>query len=77
MLGFIYRLVNDFEHEHGIQPNLLYLNQFHSEHLKTAFAENYSMKSIMELLNMELVIENDIMHPHVAWRHAAQRMMAG
>lgn len=77
MLGYIYRLVRDFEHEHGIHPNLLYLNQFHSEHLRTAFAENYSMSLIMDLLDMDLVIENDIMHPHVAWRHTAQRMMAG
>jgi len=76
MLGYIYRLVSDFEHEHGIHPNLLYLNQLHSEHLKTAFAEDYSMNLIMELLHMELVIENDIMHPHVAWRHAAQRKIA-
>lgn len=76
MLGYIYRLVSDFEHEHGIHPNLLYLNQFHSEHLKTAFADDYSLPSIMELLDMELVIENDIMHPHVAWTHSAQRMVS-
>ena len=76
MLGYIYRLVSDFEHEHGIHPNLLYLNQFHSEHLKTAFAEDFSLPRIMQLLDMELVIENDIMHTHVAWTHSAQRMVS-
>jgi hypothetical protein len=76
MLGYIYRLVSDFEDEHGIHPNFLYLNTLHSEHLKTAFSDDYSMPSIMKLLQMELVIENDIMHPHVAWRYVAQRKIA-
>ena len=76
MLGYIYRLARDFEHEHGIHPNFLYLNKLHSEHLKIAFADEYSIHSIMELLQMEVVIENDIVHPHVAWRHTVQRMTA-
>ena len=67
MLSFINRLVRDFELEHGIHPNLLYLNRFHLEHLKTAFEAGYSMSQIMDLLGMELVIKNDISHPHVAW----------
>lgn len=76
MLGHIYRLARDFEHEHGMHPNLLYVNQLHSEHLKTAFDNDVSIPLIMEWLKMEIVIENDIMHPHVAWRHTAQRRMA-
>lgn len=76
MLSYIYRLISDYEHEHGIHPNLLYLNKLHSEHLAMAFTKNFSLPSIMQLLNMELVIENDIMHPHVAWSHIAQRKMA-
>ena len=71
MLSFINRLVREFEREHGIKPNLLYLNRFHIEHLKAAFDENYSMNQIMEMLEMELIIENDISHPHVAWTQLA------
>ena len=74
MLGFIYRLVRDFELEHGIHPNLLYLNRFHSEHLKAAFAEGYSMSQIMDALEMELIIDHDIMHPRVVWTQTAQRV---
>lgn len=73
MLGHIYRLIRDFEHEHGIHPNLLYLSKFHSEHLKDAFSEDYSLRMIMELLQLELIIDHDIMHPHVAWTQVAQR----
>jgi len=76
MLGFIYRLVRDFELEHGIHPNLLYLNHLHAEHLKSAFDTDYSMSQIMDVLQMELIIENDITHPHVAWAQTVQRVAA-
>lgn len=73
MLSFILRLVREFELEHGIHPNLLYLNRFHLAHLKSAFDRNYSLMKILELLEMELIIENDLSHPHVAWTQVAQR----
>ena len=76
MLGFIYRLVREFEIEHGKRPNLLYLNPFHAAHLKASFDQNYSMTQIMNILEMELVIEQDIMHPHVAWTQVAKRAVA-
>ena len=76
MLSFINRLVRDFELEHGIHPNLLYLNRFHVEHLKTSFETNYSMPQILDLLGMELIIENDITQPHVAWTQMGQRVAA-
>ena len=76
MLDHIFRLVRDFELEHGITPNLLYLNRFHSQHLQSGFADDYSMQQIMKLLQMELIIENDIMHPHVAWTQTAQGRLA-
>lgn len=76
MLAFIYRLAREFEQQHGFQPNLLYLNKLHSEHLKTVFSENYSMQNIMEILQMELILDQSVVHPHVAWTHTAQRKMA-
>ena len=74
MLGHIYRLIADFERSHGIHPNLLYLNQLHSQHLVDAVDENMSMSQICELLDMELIIDHDIMHPHVAWTLSASKM---
>ena len=72
MLGFIYRLVREFELEHGISPNLLYLNRLHAENLKASFDQDYSMSQIMKVLRMELIIDNDIMHPRVAWSQVAE-----
>lgn len=74
MLGHIYRLVRGFEQEHGVHPNLLYLNRVHSEHLKSAFDAKYSIGHIMALLEMEVIIDTTIAHPHVAWTQAAQRV---
>lgn len=76
MLSFINRLVREYELEHGFHPNLLYLNRFHAEHLKTAFDADFSVPQILDFLGMEMIIENDITHPHVAWTQMAQRASA-
>ena len=76
MLSHIYRLIKNFELEHGIHPNLLHLNRIHIEYLKAAFDAGYSLERIMNVLDMELIIEEDIMHPHVAWTTVAQTRIA-
>lgn len=76
MLGFIYRLTRQFELEHGIRPNLLYLNHFHAEHLKSAFDEHYSMAQIRDVLGMEVIIEHGIAHPRMAWTQTAEKAVA-
>jgi len=76
MLSHIYRLIKNFEQEHGIHPNLLHLNRLHIEHLKAAFDVGYSLERIMNVLDMELIIEEDIMHPHVVWTTVAQTRIA-
>ncbi len=73
MLGFICRLASSFEREHGIRPNLLYLNRMHSEQLKAAFDETYSFHQITTMLDMEIIVDPEIMHPHVAWSRVAYR----
>ena len=72
MLGFIYRLVREFELEHGVRPNLLYLNRFHAENLKASFDQGYCLSQIMELLDMDLIIEDEMMHPRVVWSQVAE-----
>ncbi len=34
MLSYIFRLAMNFEHEHGLRPNLLYINPAHMAQLK-------------------------------------------
>ena len=74
MLGFIVRLISSFEKEHGFRPNLLYINRAHSQHLKDAFDERFSFSQISEMLQMEILVESEATHPHVAWTQVALRV---
>jgi hypothetical protein len=71
MLSFVVRLVWEFEREHGYAPNLLYLNENHLEHLREGFDARYAVQDIMDMLGMEILVENEILHPHVEWRMPA------
>ena len=68
MLSFIYRLVRDFEQEHGIHPNLLYLNSTHLRFLREQLDEQ-QLDNIVKLLGMEIMVTNEVIHPHVVWTH--------
>lgn len=67
MLSFIYRLVHDFEKEHGLHPNLLYLNQVHLSVLREQMGSNIRLDELVGLLGMEIIITQEAIHPHVAW----------
>ncbi len=70
MLSFIYRLGRDFEKEHGIYPNLLYLNPVHMHFLREQMSTK-QLDKIVELLGMEIIITQEATHPHVAWTQLA------
>ena len=74
MLGFIYRLMVGFEQEHGYLPNTLYMNKSHVEHLTAAFDEQTTLGQIMDMLAMEMILDQEAMHPRVSWTQAAQRI---
>ena len=71
MLSFIYQLAMNFENEHGLHPNLLYINPGHMAQLKETFPDPADFANILRLLEMELIIDREIIHPQVAWASAA------
>ena len=73
MLNYFFRLIDHFQRQHGVQPNLLYLNELHISELRKALADGQSV-SITDFLRMELVISQEVSHPHVAWTQTGQRM---
>jgi len=73
MLDYLYRLVTGFEREHGMRPNILYINPEHCEHLKSSFDERFSLGDIMRMLKMEVIVDAASVHPHVCWTHAADK----
>jgi len=76
MLAYIFRLIRDFEKEHEVNPNLLYLNKFHYKHLEQAFSEAYSLQNIIDTLQVEIIVDQCIIHPRVSWSHSAQHRIA-
>ncbi len=74
MLSYIFRLVDHFQRQHGVEPNLLYLNELHMLELKKAFSSNQTIPSITDFLRMDIIISCEITHPHVAWMQTAHRI---
>lgn len=73
MLSYIVQQASKFEQEHGIQPNLLYLSEIHTRHLRDDFSDEYDLNAISDFLEMELIINDEIVHPHVGWTRFAQK----
>jgi hypothetical protein len=67
MLSFIYNLSQQFEKEHGYNPNTLYMNYAHLECLKQQLDNPNDFEAVTSLLGMELVIAQNSVHPSVAW----------
>jgi hypothetical protein len=67
MLSFLNSLVREFRAEHGYAPNLVYLSAAHYSRLTNEVPQFQNHDQITQLLQMEVVISNDAMHPHVAW----------
>ena len=76
MLSFIYRLVRDFELEQGMKPNVLYLNGIHFQRLRHDFVDPEDIESIINRLDMEIVIDNNAIHPHMSHIGSSQRQAA-
>lgn len=74
MLSYLFQLIDQFQRQHGVEPNLLYLNELHMAELKKAVTCGQTTQSISEMFKMEFIISREITHPHVAWTQAGQRM---
>lgn len=67
MLSFLYRLIDHYHREHALHPNLLYLNPLHYRKLLECLPEMQSQEEVSRFLMMQIVIDPDALHPHVAW----------
>ncbi|WP_126455224.1 hypothetical protein [Sulfuriflexus mobilis] len=76
MLSFIYRLVRDFEIEQGMKPNVLYLNPIHFRRLRQDFVDPDDIEAIINRLDMEVVIDNSALHPHLSHVGSSHRQAA-
>jgi hypothetical protein len=67
MLSFLYRLVEHYQREHGLHPNLLYMNPWHYRKLLECLPEMRSQEEVSKFLMMQIVINPEALHPYVAW----------
>ena len=55
MLSQLYRIARDFERNHGIAPNLLYLNYRHFEQLGNALPGLQDNAELIRKLGLQLI----------------------
>lgn len=72
MLSFIYRLVREFETEHGYRPNLLQISPLHFTKLCLNLPEFTQREEMTRFLGMRILFTRDAVHPHVAWSPIAE-----
>ena len=68
MLSFLYRLAREYEQEHGYRANRLYLGHRHYVQLRSELAAIDEFVSMPRFLGMEIILSEDCLHPHIAWR---------
>jgi len=76
MLSFIYQIMREFEVEHGIKANVLYLNNEQFDRLRQDFSEPDDIDAIISRLDMELVIDKSTLHPHLSHHSTSYRQVA-
>ena len=67
MISFLYRIVSQFEREHGYRPNLIYLHPVHFSALSNDLASIHGLGELVRFLGMEIIVDSEIVHPHVMW----------
>ena len=77
MLSHLYRIAAAFEHRHGVAPNLLYLSYAHFEQLGQALSGLRDTGALLGKLDMEVVLQQDVAHPRVAWSPVRARAVQG
>ncbi len=72
MLSFLYRLVRAFRQEHGYNPNVVVMNAQHYQRLLENVPEMRNYGSVSRFLMMDVILNEESMHPHVAWMAQAR-----
>jgi len=67
MLSYLYRIATEYQRHHGVAPTLLYLSPDHLAQLRTELSGIDGLEGISRFLGMEMLIDREIRHPHVAW----------
>ena len=75
MLSFLYRLIRGFQREHGFPPNVVYINSVHYRALRDNLS-TLTHEQTERFLCLHVVLDNEALHPHVAWQEMAHSFRA-
>lgn len=67
MLSFLFRLIRSYQREHGILPNVLYINDFHYQKLRESLPDLTTHEAVATFLQLDVVIRAEAVHPSIAW----------
>ncbi|MHB8255976.1 MAG: hypothetical protein ACYDHY_01630 [Acidiferrobacterales bacterium] len=66
MLSFIVSLVNSYEQNHGVRPNLVYMNETHYGYLREELPGVRDHEDVTAILGVDIALSDETLRPHVA-----------
>lgn len=66
MLSHIVNLVQDYKHDHGTRPNLVYMNETHYTYLRQEMPGVRDHHDVVAILGIDIALSEMAVRPHVA-----------
>ena len=66
MLSHIVSLVKSYEHEYGLRPNVVYMNETHYGYLREELPGVRDHHDVVAILGVDIALDDESMHPQVA-----------
>jgi len=66
MLSFIVSLVSTYETDHGVRPNLVFMNETHYEYLREELPGVRDHDDVTTILGVDIALSEEAIRPHVA-----------
>jgi hypothetical protein len=76
MLSHIVNLVNRYENNHGLKPNVVYMNETHYSYLREELPGVRDHHDVISIIGVDIALSDDVIHPQVATvRFAAENIL--
>ncbi len=76
MLSHIVNLVQNYEVDHGLRPNVVYMNETHYSYLREELPGVRDHHEVVRILGVDIALADDVLHPQVATvRFAAENIL--
>lgn len=66
MLSHIVSLVSVYEKDHGLRPNLVYMNETHYGYLREEMPGIWDHNDVVSMLGIDIALSDEAIRPHVA-----------